>query len=170
MNSRKFVSKILHSPGPVPLESPSRDTPHSPGPKLAVIYLCLALLIVPLARRNTSGTSPLLSDVLRALRSVASVVSVTVGPMLATRVGASAPCAIRRCEGWHRHGHHHRRHDYRRRNHKKKRLIRTTSFFPERGDRPAPLSYGATLPLGAGAAQYPNEWFLRLLSRYKGTA
>src|SRR5215212_6406288 len=31
-NSRKFISKILHSPTPIPLESPSPGTPHSPGP------------------------------------------------------------------------------------------------------------------------------------------
>ena len=30
--SRKFISKILHSPTPIPLESPSPDTPHSPVP------------------------------------------------------------------------------------------------------------------------------------------
>jgi hypothetical protein len=31
-NSRKFISKILHSTGPIPLESPIPDTPHSPVP------------------------------------------------------------------------------------------------------------------------------------------
>jgi hypothetical protein len=30
-------------------------------------------------------------------------------------------------------------------------------LFPEQGDMPTPLAYGATLPLGAGAAQPPNE-------------
>jgi hypothetical protein len=29
--SRKFISKILHSPGPVPLESPSPDTCIAPA-------------------------------------------------------------------------------------------------------------------------------------------
>jgi len=36
MNSRKFISKILHSPAPIPPESPTPDTPHSPGPVLLV--------------------------------------------------------------------------------------------------------------------------------------
>jgi hypothetical protein len=31
-NSRKFISKILHSPAPIPLESPTPDTPHGPAP------------------------------------------------------------------------------------------------------------------------------------------
>ena len=31
-NSRKFISKILHSPAPVLLESPLSGTPHSPAP------------------------------------------------------------------------------------------------------------------------------------------
>src|SRR5215211_6564088 len=30
--SRKFISKILHSPVPIPLESPPPGTPHSPVP------------------------------------------------------------------------------------------------------------------------------------------
>src|SRR5215213_2434580 len=31
-DSRKFISKILHSTTPIPLQSPSPGTPHSPGP------------------------------------------------------------------------------------------------------------------------------------------
>jgi hypothetical protein len=31
-NSRKFISKILHIPFPMPLESPLQATPHSPVP------------------------------------------------------------------------------------------------------------------------------------------
>ena len=31
-DSRKFTSKILHNPAPIPLESPTPDTPHSPVP------------------------------------------------------------------------------------------------------------------------------------------
>jgi hypothetical protein len=31
-NSRKFVCRILHIPAPIPLESPSPGTPHSPAP------------------------------------------------------------------------------------------------------------------------------------------
>jgi hypothetical protein len=30
--SRKFISKILHSPAPIPLESTVSGTPHSPVP------------------------------------------------------------------------------------------------------------------------------------------
>ena len=32
MNSRKFTCRILHNHVPIPLESPSPDTPHSPAP------------------------------------------------------------------------------------------------------------------------------------------
>src|SRR5215212_8518129 len=31
-NSRKFISKILHTPAPTPLESPPPGAPHSPAP------------------------------------------------------------------------------------------------------------------------------------------
>jgi hypothetical protein len=32
MNSRKFISKILHSPAPIPLQSPTPSTPLGPVP------------------------------------------------------------------------------------------------------------------------------------------
>src|SRR5919107_6333574 len=74
-------------------------------------------------------------------------------------------------ERCHRHDQHHRRHYQRHHNQAQDALHAQNLLFPEQGDRPTPLAYGATLPLGASAAQPPmNDFYcvLQLQVGYKG--
>ena|SRR5215217_2642939 len=71
-DSRKFISKILHRGAPVPLKSPSPDTPRSPSPVPLVTpmdrYACVWMLSVYKQRLGRQHIRPSCLVLLRCTR------------------------------------------------------------------------------------------------------